>query len=327
MSIATEASPVLSEGTVPSPAVAPGVPAAASSAGASAKKTFGPAFWVATVWLTVVVFCAIVGKILPFVKDTPDYLAAAEVAEGRWTGVVSMSHPLATDAQGNDILSSLIVGSRNSIIISFATIFLGFVVGGMFGMIAGYRKGRFDAVVSFFITILLSIPPLLFILLMISVISAGGGENGVDQGLQTSVWKLAMSLGVLSIPSLFRIVRGATMSFAGREFVVAARAMGAKTGRILFREIFPNVAKPMLAYGLVAAGNVMVIEGGLSFLGVGVNGPAWGRMINSGSSLSDLRLAPHVAFIPALVLFLTVLSFNFVGDKVRERLEVKEGNI
>lgn len=325
MSIATEVTTELSSAD-PSPSPV-AIETVASSAGATSKKKFGLSFWVAVGWLTLVVFCAIFGSLLPMVKTVPDYLAGADVGEGGWTRHVTWSHPLSTDAQGNDILSNLIIGSRNSIIIAFATIILGFVIGGILGMVAGYRRGRFDSVASFFITILLSIPPLLFILLLVSVLSAGGGTDGVDQGLQASVWKLAASLGILFIPALFRVVRGATMSFAGREFVVAARAMGAKTGRILMREIFPNVAKPMLAYGLVGAGNVMVIEGGLSFLGVGVNGPAWGRMINSGSSLSDLRVAPHVAFIPAFVLFLTVLCFNFVGDKVRERLEVKEGNI
>jgi peptide/nickel transport system permease protein len=97
---------------------------------------------------------------------------------------------------------------------------------------------------------------------------------------------------------------------------------------VLLREIFPNVAKPMLAYGLVAAGGVMVIEGSLSFLGVGVgNVWAWGRVVQSGASVSELKNNPHITFIPGIVLFLTVLCFNFVGDKIRERLEVKEGNI
>jgi peptide/nickel transport system permease protein len=293
----------------------------------SSKKKFGVPFWIATGWLALVGFCAIFGKWLPMVKpNPPDYLLAQRIVEGDWTHTFSWSHPLSANGQGNDILSYLILGSRNSIIIAFTTIILGFFLGGVLGMVAGYRKGRFDSVMSYIVTVLLSIPPLLFILLLVAVLSAKSSD-GIEAGLSTTVWKLSLSLGILFIPSLFRVVRGATMSFAGREFVVAARAMGAKTPRILLREILPNVAKPMLAFGLVGAGNVMVVEGALSFLGVGVNGPAWGRMIYDGSSFADLRLRPHVAFIPAMVLFLTVLSFNFVGDKVRERLEVKEGNI
>ncbi len=110
--------------------------------------------------------------------------------------------------------------------------------------------------------------------------------------------------------------------------MLASRTLGAKTGRVLFREILPNVAKPMLAYGLVSAGNVMVIEGALSYLGLGVGDSwAWGKMIQSGASLREMRISPHIILAPALTLFLTVLSLNFVGDKLRERLEVKEGNL
>ena len=291
------------------------------------ERKFGLPFWVATGWVGLVSLCAIFGKLIPVVKTgSPDYLLAGKVVEGDWTHTFSWTHPLSVNTQGQDTLSGLILGARNSIIIAFSTIILGFFLGGVLGMIAGYRKGRFDAVMSYIVTVLLSIPPLLFILLLVAVLSVKS-SNGIEGGLSTTVWKLSFSLGILFIPSLFRVVRGTTMSYSGREFVVAARAMGAKTPRILFREILPNVAKPMLAFGLVGAGNVMVVEGALSFLGVGVNGPAWGRMIYDGSSFSDLRLRPHITFIPAVVLFLTVLSLNFVGDKVRERLEVKEGNI
>ena len=104
--------------------------------------------------------------------------------------------------------------------------------------------------------------------------------------------------------------------------------MGATRGRILLREILPNVLKPMMAYGLVAAGSVMVIEASLSYLGIGVGDTwAWGKMIATGQGLSMLSKGPNVAFIPIIILFLTVMSFNFMGDKMRERLETKQGGI
>jgi peptide/nickel transport system permease protein len=116
--------------------------------------------------------------------------------------------------------------------------------------------------------------------------------------------------------------------YRGREFVTAARAMGAKPGRVLMREIFPNVAKPMLAYGLVAAGGVMVLEGSLTYLGVGVgDSAAWGKMIQSGAGLNGLKRSPHVLFVPMAFLFLTTLSFNYIGDQIRAKLEVKQAGI
>jgi peptide/nickel transport system permease protein len=295
------------------------------------RKPLGKAFWVAVTWLGIVTFCAIFGRFLPFVKkgtEIQDFITGILVTDGKWTKTFSHNHLLGVDSSGNDWFSLLILSARNSIIIAAATILIGFAIGGVLGMLAGYRRGIIDSAFSFVITVLLSMPPLLFIIMLVSVLSAGGDSSGIEQGLQTTVWKLSLSLGILSVPIIFRVVRGSTILFSSREFVVAARTLGAKTPRVLMREILPNVAKPMLAYGLVAAGNVMVIEGVLSFLGVGVGDAwAWGKMIQSGASLRELRISPGIVLFPAFTLFLTVLSFNFVGDKIRERLEVKEGNI
>jgi peptide/nickel transport system permease protein len=303
----------------------------AAVATARKDKPMGKAFWVAVSWLGLVTFCAVFGQYLPFVKtggDGQDFLAGILVTDGKWTSTFSGNHFLGVDSSGNDWFSLLILSARNSVIIALMTIIIGFAIGGFFGMLSGYRRGKIDFALSFMISVLLSMPPLLFIILLVSVLSAGGDSSGIEQGLDTSIWKLSLSLGILSVPVIYRVVRGATISFAGREFVLAARTLGAKTGRVLFREILPNVAKPMLAYGLVAAGNVMVIEGALSYLGVGVGESwAWGKMIQSGASLRELRISPGIVLFPAMALFFTVLSFNFVGDKVRERLEVKEGNL
>jgi ABC-type dipeptide/oligopeptide/nickel transport system permease subunit len=244
--------------------------------------------------------------------------------QGKW------SHPFGLNFSGNDILVDVVRGAKNSLFIAAATIFLGFVVGGITGMFAGYFRGRLDMICSALMNVLLSVPGLLFILLMIAVLSSRGG-NGQAQGLTSSVYKVSFALGILSIPQIFRVVRGSTMQFAQREFVMAARAMGAKVPRILMGEILPNVAKPMFAFGLVAAGSVMVLEGALSFLGIGVGSgtdtTAWGKQIAAASQRQDLEAAPMVAFIPGLALFFTILSLNYIGDKARERLETKQGAI
>jgi peptide/nickel transport system permease protein len=291
------------------------------------KKPWGFAFWMAVTWLVSVVVSTFVANLANWKKEV-DFLGGAEVVSGNWRGSINKSHPLGLNLSGNDILVDLVRGAKNSLVIAGTTVLLGFLIGGTLGMIAGYFKGRVDTVLSFMANILLSVPPLLFILLMIAVLSSRGGD-GQAQGLSSSVFKVSLALGILSVPQIFRVVRASTLQFSQREFVMAARAMGAKVPRILLREILPNVAKPMLAYGLVAAGSVMVIEGGLSFLGIGVGSgtdvTAWGKQIAAASQRADLEKAPMAAFIPGLALFLTVLSFNYIGDKVRERLETKQG--
>lgn len=313
--------------SIATPEAPPTEPAAIEESGARAKKArMGAGFWIAVTWLVTVVFFAIFSRWLPFVKKEPDFLLMGADKQG--FGTFSRSNIFGFDPEtGRDLFSAVAMGAKNSLVIAFATVFIGFLVGGTLGMIAGYRGGIIDGVFSFIIAVLLSTPPLLFILLLVAVLSAKDA-SGMEQGLQSSVFKLSLSLGILSIPTLFRIVRGATLSIGAREFVLAARAMGAKTSRVLLREILPNVVKPMLAYGLVGAGGVMVVEGSLSFLGVGVGQElAWGKIIESGRSLSNLRDNPQISAVPGVILFFTVLSFNFIGDKIRERLEVKEGNI
>ena len=161
----------------------------------------------------------------------------------------------------------------------------------------------------------------LFLLLLVSVLTSASG--GV------SLWKFILTLGLLFSPIVFRVVRAATMQQSRREYVLAASALGATRRRILMREIFPNVVKPALAYALVAVGTVMVVEGTVSFLGAGLSGStiSWGKMLQASSGIGKLKSGPHATFVPAGFLFLTVLSLNFIGDKIRERLEVKQGAI
>ncbi len=138
---------------------------------------------------------------------------------------------------------------------------------------------------------------------------------------------VTLILTILAIPALARITRAATLTFAQREFVTAARALGARNSRILWREILPNVIPPMAAFALIAIAIVIVAEGTLSFLGLSVSSPTatWGNMIEQGrESLDD---APWISLIPCAVMFLTLLSFNYVGDKLRRYFDVKEINL
>ena len=286
------------------------------------RKGMGLGFWLAVGWVGLLTFCALFVSLLPIRRtNDPDFLLGATVGAGDWTSTFSRAHPLGVDESGNDLLSYALHGARISLLVGVGTVCVGFFFGGWLGMVAGYFHGRFDSVLSFVSNALLAIPPLLFLLLLVSVLSANSG--GV------SVWKFIFTLGFLFVPITFRVVRAATLQQASREYVIAARTLGARNVRVLLREILPNVIKPALAYALVAVGSVIVVEGSLSYLGAGLSGNtiSWGKMIQSAAGLLKLKSGPHATFVPASFLFLTVLSLNFIGDKARERFEVKQSGI
>jgi peptide/nickel transport system permease protein len=162
---------------------------------------------------------------------------------------------------------------------------------------------------------------LLFLLLLVAVMAAESG--------QVSLTRFIFTLGALTVPTYYRLVRAATLQQATREYVMAAKSLGAQRTRILIREILPNVIKPIMAQALIGIGTVIVVEGTLSYLGAGMGGDtiSWGRMMQDASGLSNMQNAPHAMFVPAAFIFFTVLALNFVGDKIRERLEVKQSNI
>jgi peptide/nickel transport system permease protein len=178
------------------------------------------------------------------------------------------------------------------------------LLGGSLGMLAGYFRGRLDSFVSGGVDVLLAFPPLVLAL-------------AVTAFLGQSLLNLTLILGFLGIPAFARVARAATLVFAEREFVTAARALGATHARILLRELLPNVALPLAAFFLVGVAVTVVFEGALSFLGLGVPPPlpSWGSMI--GEARDSLDTAPWLAFMPAGVMFATVLAFNLVGDTLR----------
>ena len=216
-------------------------------------------------------------------------------------------HLLGTDLQGRDVLSRILYGARVSLTVGVVATAIGMTFGLMIGLIAGYYRGWIETAITLGLDTLLALPGLV-VLLLASVIFGG------------SLTVVSVSLGFLLIPAFARVSRANTLNFAQREFVVAAKAMGATDLRIIVLEILPNVVLPVAAYALVVVAFAIVIEGALSFLGLSVPSPtpSWGGMIAEGrESLGD---TPHISFVPATVMFLTVLSFNLVGDDLRGRL-------
>ena len=198
----------------------------------------------------------------------------------------SAEHWLGNDQLGRDVLARLIYGARVSLTVGLLAPVIGVTIGGALGMLAGYFRGRFETFVVGGVDVLLAFPPLVFAL-------------AVTAYLGQSVLNITLVIGILGIPAFTRVARAVTLSLSEREFVTAARALGATHTRILLRELLPNVALPLVAFFLLGVAVTIVVEGALSFLGLGVPPPApsWGSMIGEGRE--SLDIAPWLAFMPA----------------------------
>ena len=268
-------------------------------------RHLGMLFWVAIGWLLFVFAVAIFATVLPLPSPTD-----MDMLERR--APFSAEHWLGTDGLGRDELSRLIYGARISLVVGVFAPVIGLVVGGALGMLAGYFRGRFESMVVGSMDVLLAFPPLILAL-------------AVTAYLGQSIFNLTLILGALSVPAFMRVARASTLTLARREFVIAAQALGATHSRILLRELLPNVMLPLLAFFLLGVAVIIVVEGSLSFLGLGVPPPisSWGSMIGEGRE--SLDVAPRLAFLPAAAMFLTMLSFNLVGDTLRALTDPRQG--
>ena len=259
--------------------------------------SFGLVFWLAAAWIGAIVLAAALANLLPLPSPTD-----MDMLERR--SPPSPAHWLGTDRLGRDMLARLIHGARISLTVGVLAPLIGLLIGGALGILAGYFRGVLETVVVGAVDVLLAFPPLVLAL-------------AVTAYLGQTIANLTYIIGILSIPAFTRVARAATLSIAKREFILAARAMGATELRILVRELLPNVVLPLLAFFLLAVAVTIVVEGALSFLGLGVPPPApsWGSMIGEGRE--SLETAPRIAFLPAAAMFLTVLAFNVVGDTLR----------
>lgn len=256
--------------------------------------------WVAIGWAALIVVSAALAPLLGLQDpNVPDYdnIAAGPMA-AHWFG---------TDQLGRDIFSRVIYGAQASLQVGFVSVVLGLTVGLALGLLAGYYRGWIDSVISLVVDIVLAFPALIFIMVLVAI-----------RGASPEV--LIVGLGAVMVPTFTRLARANTLVWAQREFVVAATVLGSRRLRTLVREVLPNVLPSVLAYGFVVVAVVMVAEGSLSFLGFGIQPPtpSWGSMIAGGRQA--LYNAPHIVAIPSVVLLLTVLSFNFVGDYLRSRV-------
>ncbi|WP_241249788.1 ABC transporter permease [Rhodococcus sp. X156] len=267
---------------------------------------FDLTFWLCCTWLAVLVAAAIFAPLLPLAEhaDTVKTIADPSFASPE----LFSAHPLGTNNFGLDLLSRVIYGARASLVVAFSAALIGMLVGGSIGVLAGYLRGKVDTVVGVLTNSLLAVPALILLIALASV-------------LAPTMRNVALALSVLAIPSMIRLARANTLTFAQREFVLAARAMGATRWRVMFRELVPNVVLPVASLAMVMISVLIVAESSLSFLGLGIQPPqpTWGNMIAEGEG-GVFEKHPHIVLVPGLVLFLTVFAFNLVGEKARQRV-------
>ena len=222
----------------------------------------------------------------------------------------SPGHWLGTNVQGVDIFSQLVYGGQVAIEISLSVTVIGIAIGGTLGIVAAYFGGWVDAVISRLLDILLAFPVLVLALV-------------IAEGLGPSERNVIAALSAFSIPAFGRVARGATLTIRGLPYMTAARLCGTRAWRIIARHILPNVMPGIVTFSLLGIGVVIILEGALDFLGYGIPAPeaSWGSMISSGQQV--LTAQPEYVLIPSIVLLITVVALNTLGDALRERWGVQ----
>lgn len=222
-----------------------------------------------------------------------------------------LKHFLGTDDFGRDVFARILYGSRISLSVGFIAVSLALIVGIFYGAVSGYFGGWVDEVMMRFVDIMLAFPAIFLIL-------------AVQSMFKPNIFNVMIVIGLTSWMGLARLVRGQILVVKEMVFVEAARALGASHGYLIFKHILPQALTPVIVSATLGMGSAILTEGALSFLGLGVQPPvaSWGNMLQN--SLDYLHLAPWLAIFPGVFIFLTVLSFNYLGEDLREKLNPKE---
>ncbi len=262
------------------------------------------------VLIIFVVLMAFIGPwlITTFTDFRPNQTDLANKLQGP-----SAAHWFGTDSYGRDIFTRVIFGAKLTLYVGFFSVFIGGVIGVIFGIVSGYYGGRIDTIIMRLMDVLLAFPGILLALAIVAVL---GG----------SLTNVIIAVGIFSVPAFARVVRGSTLSVRKLEYVDAVRALGASDFRIIFRHVLPNILSPIIVQASLRVATAILTGAGLSFLGLGAQPPApeWGAMLNEGRQF--MYEAGHVALFPGLMIVLVVLAFNIFGDGVRDALDPKMKN-
>lgn len=285
----------------------------------TARKRPSATTILASSWLIVLTILAITADYLPFIRA---YNQRVKYARNYKLGPGS-DFFFGSDQLGRDIFARCIYGAQISLRVAASSIIVGLLIGGTLGLAAGYLKGWVDRVVSIIVDILLAFPALIISILIVGRFDVLSASNDSLSWL-TRTWSITFVLSLLSIAPIARIVRAQTLSLSQREFVLAARSLGAKSGRVIFREIVPNLIPAMTSVVFTGIAILLVSEGGLAFLGYSVKppSPSWGLLVSENrEKLDDAWWA---TIFPCVMLFVTVLSFNMIGDRVARKFDIRE---
>lgn len=254
------------------------------------------------VLVTLVVICVLAPEIFPLKPYAVDLRAYQKPP--------SAAHWLGTDSSGRDVLSRLIFGGQVSLSVGIVAVGIYVALGMLFGSLAGFWGGWVDSILMRLADVFMAFPRLIIIITVAALIGP-------------SIYNVMLIIGLLGWPPTARIVRGMFLSLREREFVVASRAIGAGPAQIILRHLLPNVMAPVIVAATFGTAEAILLEAGLSFLGLGVQPPtaSWGNMLNAAQDVAVLQSMPWLWLPPGLMIALTVLSLNFVGDGLRDALD------
>ncbi|GAB4420204.1 MAG: ABC transporter permease [Thermodesulfovibrionales bacterium] len=247
--------------------------------------------------IAIALFADIISPYDPMVIDVHNVLSPP-----------SKAHPLGTDDLGRDVLSRMIWGSRVSLRVGFVAVSLAMIVGVIIGSVSGFYGGKIDAVLMRFVDIMLAFPTFFLILAVIAI-------------LEPSIYTIMAVIGFTGWMDVARLVRAEFLTLKERDYVIAARSIGAGNLRLIFKHILPNALSPVFVAATFGVAGAILIESGLSFLGLGVQppNPSWGNILTSGKD--NIEVAWWLSLFPGLAILITVLSYNLVGEGLRDALD------